>query len=231
MSKKDFDQLQETWKNFGNVAPHWSVLTQEHYKPHHIKNTESDFYNTGKRAIVFFESILKKHNSTFKDKVVLDYGCGVGRLTQPCSEISYKVYGMDISKPHLEIAKNLVPNAEFFLVDNYKNIPKINEHPDIIFSIIVLQHTRPKLIMRYVQSLLMILNNDGIALLHIPYNIVGYTPVVNQTGVMEMHFVSKMQIRKIVEKLNCTILEEIETNYCGSENIKECLYVIKKSKS
>ena len=230
MSKKNFTQLQETWKNFGNIEPHWSVLTQEHYKLHHIKNTENDFYNTGKRDIEIFESILKKHNSTFENKVVLDFGCGVGRLTSSCSEIASKVYGMDISEPHLEIAQKSVPNADFFLVGDYRNLPKIPKKPDIVFSVIVLQHTRPDLIVRYVISLLKTLNTDGIALLHIPYNIIGYIPITSQTNVMEMHFVPKIQIKNIVKKLNCTVLEEIETNYCGSANIKECLYVIKKNK-
>ena len=227
MIKKDFDQLQDTWKNFGTVSPHWSVLTQEKYKPHHIQNSESEFYDTGNHDFDFFQSILKKHDYTFKDKVILDFGCGVGRLTKPCSEVSDKVYGMDISEPHLEIARNNVPSANFFLVNGYKTLPKLPKKPNIIFSWMVLQHIRPKLIEMYIVYLLRILSHGGIALLHIPYDIQRYTVVTDQIRVLEMHYISKAEMRKIIKDLNCEILEEVETNRCG-KNISDCVYLIKK---
>ena len=230
MIKKDFNQLQETWRNFGNVSPHWSVLTQEHYKPHHIQNSESRFYDTGKHDFNFFQSILNKHDRTFKDKVILDFGCGVGRLTKPCSEVSDKVYGMDSSEPHLQIARNTAPTANFFLVNGYKTLPKLPKNPNIIFSWMVLQHVRPKLIEVYVAHLLKILSHGGIALLHVPYDIQHYDVVTDQTGVLEMHYISKAEMRKIIRNLNCEVLEEVETNCCG-KHVNDCMYVIKKANS
>lgn len=228
MNKHDFDQLQITWKNFGNSEPFWSVLTQEQYKFHNINdNNSKEFYQTGEDTIEFFENILQKYNYSFKNKIVLDFGCGVGRLTKPLTHLASKVYGMDISETHLNYAKQQDKITEFFLVDNFETLPEVPFKPNIILSLIVLQHSRPQLIAHYINLLINSLEKDGIALLHIPYNIPNYHEVDNQVDVMEMHFLPKFMVQTIVKLNDCIILDKVETNFCGGD-IKDCVYVIKK---
>lgn len=172
--------------------------------------------------------MLKAHGSTLKDKVVLDFGCGVGRLTKPCAELAHKVYGVDISKPHLEIAKKEVPNAEFLLFTTHTQQLKISAPPDIIISLIVMQHIRPSILVRFITNLLRVLKKDGIALIHIPYHITGYVSGPHQQGAVEMHYLPKDNLRTLTQDLGCVLLEEIETNKCGDPDIQECLYGIKK---
>lgn len=229
INKNNFNELQTTWNNFGKSEPFWSVLTYENFKKENINNEILDeFYNSGLINFNIFEEILNRHNCTFKDKIVLDFGCGVGRLTKVCSIVSLEVYGMDISEPHLEIAKQYDTKSQFFLVDNLETLPNLPNKPNVITSLIVLQHARPDIIKHQVGLLLDLLEENGIALLHIPYDILNYQEITNQVNVMEMHFVPKSDILNISERNNCVVLEMVDIDFCGSDNIKNCVYVIKK---
>jgi SAM-dependent methyltransferase len=228
MKKNDFDQLKNSWNTYGKTEPFWGVITHNNFKQHNLNESElSKFYQSGKNTIDKLEKILNQHQSTFENKLVLDFGCGVGRLTKPCLEICKKIYGLDISQSYLDIAKKTVPNGEFFLVDDFNKLPNLPSNPDIIYSMITLQHNRPVLMKLYLFLLLKSLNKDGIALLHIPYKINNYIPYQDNHHRMEMHFLEKSDVRKLVNTVNCQISDIVETNGCG-ENIFDCIYVIKK---
>ena len=72
--KNQIEQLTNTWKNFGQSEPYWSVLTSKKYKNDSIEKNLQDFFATGKHQIDVLEKILNNHNSSFKDKVCLDFG-------------------------------------------------------------------------------------------------------------------------------------------------------------
>lgn len=228
MDVNSFNQLHKSWEQFGKNVPYWSVLTHDVYKPENINDeSKEEFYNTGKITIDLFENILQKNNHTFKNKIVLDFGCGVGRMTKSLHGLASSVYGIDISEPHLEIARNADKETKFFLLNSVQSLPSLPQRPNVIFSFIALQHTRPSLIKHHIKQLLDILNEGGVAAIHLPYDIQGYHYVDDQVGVMEMHFLSKEEVYQICESNNCHILDVVETRYCG-DTIKDCVYVIKK---
>lgn len=228
MNQKHFNQLKKTWEQFGEQQPHWSVLTIDKFKPDSIQDNIEEFYQSGVYGINNLEQKLNNYGHSFDNKVVLDYGCGVGRLTKACCNFTSNVYGMDISKSHLEIAQQNVPAGQFFLVDDLKTLPELPQQPDIIYSLIVLQHARPPVIAHTLHLLLQLLAPNGIAMIHLPYNIDGYKEIKDQQGIMEMHFLPKHQVRKIVQNNRCEVLGEIDSSMCGSSKIHECVYVIKK---
>lgn len=228
MNNQNFNELQTTWNNFGETEPFWSVLTHQNFKKQNInKEALDEFYNLGLFHYNIFEEILQKHNSTFTNKVILDFGCGVGRITKVYNKVTSHVYGMDISETHLDIAKQSDEKTQFFLIDDLQKLPNLPNQPNIITSLMVLQHARPDIIEHQVGLLLDVLDKDGIALLHIPYDILNYQNVTNQINVMEMHFLPKSTIQMISKQHNCNVLEEVEIDFCGG-NIKNCIYVIKK---
>jgi len=222
------NKLKRIWNSYGKNDPYWSVLTLDEYKSSSLKKNYDKFFDTGKKHIADLENILQRHNSTFKDKVILDFGCGVGRLTKSCTDYSLKVYGMDISEEHLKIAKRNVKSASFYCVESENNLPKLPINPEIIISLITLQHSEPKLIKKYLISLLKILQMNGISCIHIPYKINSYH--VNSSDKMQMHSLSKDDVKKIVHFSNCKILEEIDSDLTDKRNgIFSAIYVIKKS--
>ena len=208
------------WNNYGESEPYWSVITSDVYKMDTIDEASIEkFYHSGQGDIKWCFSMLPKSFVPREGKV-LDYGCGVGRLT-------YWVnggHGCDISQNHIDIAIKKCPTNTFHLVEPGQ-MPHGYEY-DLIFSFIVLQHCRPNLIRECVKNILDALTPNGYALLHIPYHM-NILDISHNVNVMEMHFVPKEDICLIAKTSKCTIEAIHETDRCGKD-IKNCVYVIKK---
>jgi ubiquinone/menaquinone biosynthesis C-methylase UbiE len=71
--------------------------------------------------------------------VVLDLGCGNGRLYELLTNNKIEYYGIDISKKLVEIAKKNVTNGNF-MVGDMTNIPLEDNFFDLVVSIAVLHH-------------------------------------------------------------------------------------------
>jgi 2-polyprenyl-3-methyl-5-hydroxy-6-metoxy-1,4-benzoquinol methylase len=229
---KDFSDLSDCWNSYGKSKPYWSVITQPEYLNPNTENIES-FYESGSWEANYVKAMCEKYLSTpLKGKTIIDFGCGLGRITKPLLELGLKVVGMDISKAHLDLANEQVKGDVKWvhITDFSKSIQSlVGNKVDLIVTFIVLQHNRPTLMKTYVKSLLDALNTDGIAILHIPYEIPGYISD-GFTGheQMEMHCVPVKEIEKITRSGGCKMLEiDYSNDKCGG-NIKNCIYVIQK---
>lgn len=228
-----FTDLKNTWKNLGETDIFWSVLTNSQYSKNNLnKNSIIEFYESGRKECIYLEKLLNIYGYSFKNKNILDFGCGVGRVLKAFAEVSNNIYGMDISIPHLKIAQRFVPSGKFYVVDNYHSLPILDNQIDIIYSLITLQHNRPRLMKQYIHLLLQLLNPNGIALLHIPYYIPNYQfneDKYNGNIQMEMHCISKEEVNKIIIEEKCKLLGEDPRDICGG-GILNTTYVIQKLK-
>lgn len=69
--------------------------------------------------------ILNRHK--IAEGLIVDLGCGSGLLAQEFSKAYYRVFGIDISKSLLDLARKRVPNAEFCTGSLFKvGIPPCN---------------------------------------------------------------------------------------------------------
>jgi len=83
--------------------------------------------------------------SFFKDikidaQSILDYGCGIGRLTSTLSKIFTCYNGIDFSERMTEIASEKNQNANFMHIKNYDILPSA----DVLFCFTVLLHIPPE---------------------------------------------------------------------------------------
>ncbi|MBU2633968.1 MAG: class I SAM-dependent methyltransferase [Nanoarchaeota archaeon] len=90
-------------------------------------------------------NILKEHlivNENFlKDKIILDAGCGIGKLTYSLAKICKKIYGVDFSKIAIKKAKSLFRRKNLvYLNADLRKLPFENGKFDVIFSAGVLHH-------------------------------------------------------------------------------------------
>ena len=77
----------------------------------------------------------------FKDKRLLDLGCGFGEYAKVYSEKGAIVTALDNSEKEIEYAKKLkIPNTKFLVQDISKKFPFENESFDIITSSLVFDH-------------------------------------------------------------------------------------------
>lgn len=80
---------------------------------------------------------LTKQFVNFKEKKVLDVGCGVGMFLKKFRELGADVYGVDIDKEKIEIAKKQFTNVQ---ISGGENIPFVNNNSDVVWLHEVLEH-------------------------------------------------------------------------------------------
>jgi len=73
--------------------------------------------------------------------VVVDVGCGIGRLTRAMAQEVGHVHGFDISQNMLEEARKLgLPNATFYETEGNSLRPLLDNSCDLVLAYNVLQH-------------------------------------------------------------------------------------------
>lgn len=100
--------------------------------------------NPGKfeKETAFTLQFLLGERLVYNDSTVLDFGCGVGRLSKAIiSRLGCKVHGFDISDRMLEFAKEHVMSRNFTPVLYTKSMG-YNVRFDVSISFFVLQHSQ-----------------------------------------------------------------------------------------
>jgi SAM-dependent methyltransferase len=106
--------------------------------------------------------------------VVLDLGCGIGRLSFACAELFDKVIGIDVSEEMVNKANELKKqfgfgNVEFFC-NNGRDINFISTNScDLGFSYVVFQHIPDRnIVLNYITELARVVKPRGHILFQVP---------------------------------------------------------------
>lgn len=81
--------------------------------------------------------VIENLNPNSND-IVLDYGCGVGRLTTFLKSKVRKIVGVDLSQKMIEVAKENNPESKDIFYNTLEEVP--NEEYTVVFSHWVLAH-------------------------------------------------------------------------------------------
>lgn len=135
-----------TWEEMAQENPLFAVMTAEEMADAPPTDFSSEHIDKllakGRRL---FASHLKgalAHAPDAKDEaLIVEYGCGVGRMLKAASDAGYKVAGIDISPTMLEHCRRLVPEAEalYALGDDGRSAMAA-ESASAVFSYAVVQH-------------------------------------------------------------------------------------------
>ncbi len=132
------------------------------------------------------------------DCMVLDYGCGVGRISKPLIErYGCAVIGVDINKQMLMHARKYVQSSRFVPVSFGKLPPK---HFDLVLAVWVLQHcgtSLPSVIERIKATLkpdgaLFIVHEDGQLSDDIRVRMMDYFGLPERTGQLDPEIVGQV---------------------------------------
>jgi SAM-dependent methyltransferase len=163
------------WEKWGARDPYYGVLTHDRFRSERMTaDAYRDFFETGRGHVREVLASCRRYFGTgFEPRRVLDFGCGVGRLLIPFSEVSSSVVGVDISDSMLaEARRNCarfgVTNAEFVRSDD--ELSAVKGRFDLVHSAIVLQHIESAergldIIARMVSLIL----PGGVAAIHVTY--------------------------------------------------------------
>lgn len=77
-------------------------------------------------------------NEFFKDKTVLELGCGYGQAGKILENLGAKVTSSDVRKEHLEIVKKRYPDRNVVVIDCNKD--QIEGNYDLVFALGLLYH-------------------------------------------------------------------------------------------
>lgn len=165
----DLATVRSTFETLGATDPLWAVLTDRRYK-----NNRWDpeaFFETGRLEIRSLVDYLDGLKLTVERGRALDFGCAVGRLTQPLCEYFDSVVGVDIAQSFLKLANdyNRFGDRCRYLHNDRSDLRLLeSESFDFIYSSITLQHMPPQCAKQYVSEFFRLLRPGGVAVFQIP---------------------------------------------------------------
>jgi SAM-dependent methyltransferase len=165
MALVNIKQVHENWTALGNEDPMWVVLTDPSKKGN--KWDKDDFFATGRHQVKAALEKLQELGVRLDFHRALDFGCGVGRLSQALGEYFGHVDGVDVSASMIEHARALNQHPE--KVSYHLNVKEdLSDFPshayDFIFSVISLQHVPPRFQKKYIAEFVRLLKPQGTAL-------------------------------------------------------------------
>jgi SAM-dependent methyltransferase len=158
-------RLQRNWDQFGRTDPYWAILTV----PGREKNRWDldEFFASGRKEIAALMDYVLRIDPDLARGRVLDFGCGVGRLTRPLAEYFEEAVGLDIAPSMIERAREFArENSRCRFVLNERNdlqgFP--SSHFDLVYSKITLQHMEPPYSLGYIKEFVRILRPGGLVI-------------------------------------------------------------------
>lgn len=161
--------VQKTYDELGASDPLWAVLSFPEARGN--RWDPDAFFARGREEIERTLDGLARRGVALEFGRALDFGCGVGRLTQALAAYFDRVDGVDISASMVAGARsynrhgdrcryhvNTTPDLALFASASF----------DFIYSNITLQHVPPEASERYIVEFARLLRPRGVALFQVP---------------------------------------------------------------
>jgi len=163
---KDVQRLYDRW---GASDPLWAVLSWPRMRGNRWEVER--FFRTGVDEIARVLHVLSTLRVPLRRSRALDFGCGVGRLTQALAMHFDEVCGVDI-------AHSMIQHAEEYNRHGDRCRYVLNETDDLalfadgtfdfVYTNITLQHLEPRYSKGYIKELLRISAPHGVVVFHQP---------------------------------------------------------------
>ena len=167
MNLSDF---QRTWDALGGTDPLWAILTHEDKKDR--RGAADEFFATGVREIKTLMTELRSQSRAFGGRAVLDFGCGVGRLTQPLTTFFEEVVvGVDLSHEMVRLAQahNRAPRRCRYVVNAAADLAMFPTGSfDLVLSYLTLQQMPARYSTSYLREIVRFARTGGIICVQLP---------------------------------------------------------------
>jgi SAM-dependent methyltransferase len=166
----------DDWSIYGDTEPYFGVLTDDQFLRDRMDGEASrQFFASGVADVEWIESILATDlGLSLTGRRLLDFGCGVGRLSFALAATAKHVTGADVSPGMIaEARKNLeerqLDNVTF--VELRDGLQHVAGPFDGVVSHIVFQHIPPRAGAALTRELVERLEWNGVGALHFLYEI------------------------------------------------------------
>jgi ubiquinone/menaquinone biosynthesis C-methylase UbiE len=236
------------WEKFARTDPMWAVLTDP-TKAGNRWNAD-EFFSTGRQEVDAALAHVRQLCPGLRTAQALDFGCGVGRLTQALAEHFAQVTGVDIAEAMLALARehNRHGDRVHYVHNTSADLAVFADSTfDFVLSVITLQHIAPDYTRRYLAEFVRVLAPGGVALFQIPAlapatkrrRLSLWPPTlakrlrraINRSTavkpVMEMHTLPREEVLAIIQAAGAEPLE-VEAHGGAGDDYQSYAYVIRK---
>lgn len=162
-------RLQKLWNRFGREDPLWAALSAPGKQGG--RWSVDEFLASGEGEIRRVLHEADDHGIHFGRSRALDFGCGVGRLTQALAAHFARVDGVDIAPSMIEKAGalNRHPSRVTYHLRAAPDLQTFADGTfDLVYSVLVLQHIEPETAKRYIREFIRVVAADGVAVFQVP---------------------------------------------------------------
>lgn len=165
----DLAELQRNWDAFGRIDPLWAILTNPRLRGNRWDPAE--FFSTGREDVAALMNDAARLGVPRERCRALDFGCGVGRLTQALADYVEQAVGVDIAPSMIELAKryNVHGSRCEYVVNDTDNLSRFADRTfDIVYTGRVLQHVAPQYAEHYIREFVRVLAPGGCLSFDVP---------------------------------------------------------------
>ncbi len=164
-------RLRTDWERLGAADPLWAVYVSDQQRGGRWQI--DDFLRTGADEV---EDSWAQHQRLLgfvppQSGWVLDFGCGVGRLSTALATRMKHVVGVDISEPMLRASAQVMPEharaRTSLVLSDSPGLPIASESMDLAYTSLVLQHMPEDLARGYLREMARVLRPGGTGIVQV----------------------------------------------------------------
>jgi SAM-dependent methyltransferase len=236
----EIEDLKYNWEVLGEQDPMWAILSDPKMKGG--KWDVSEFFATGVSDIAGFLGAAKHLGLEIPRGAALDFGCGMGRMTQALCPHFASVTGCDLSESMIRQANahNRYPEKCTYHLNTEPNLRHFADGQfDFCITFLVLQHMRPAYAMSYLEELCRVLGPKGVLLFQIPTaptNPETMPPPPDPSapaprgpvGVIEMYATPLHEVVSVLAAQNLNVIAARSDGRAGAEFFSHEIWALKR---